>query len=182
MIPLVLLCKISWAEATLWRKKEWSWREKKKEVWHKWSMSQQRTQLDHILTNKEKLVEDLRARGSLGCSDHEMMKFRILQGGNKAKRRFTTLDFRRTGFHLLMDLLGRITWNMMLREEDTRRAVWFSRISFSRFHNSPVWCVGSQAMLAVGLHGWTRRFWQNPNIKKVADQGWKKGVGDSGGT
>ena len=34
--------------------------------------------LNLILTNKEGLVEDVRAGGSLGCSDHEMVEFRIL--------------------------------------------------------------------------------------------------------
>lgn len=80
------------------------------------------TQLDHIFTNKEELVGELRARGSLGCSDHEMVKSRILQEGNKAKRRFTTSDFRRTGFHLLMDLLGRVTWNMALERRGYQKS------------------------------------------------------------
>ena len=34
--------------------------------------------LDLILTNKKGLVEDVRVGGSLVCSDHEMVKFRIL--------------------------------------------------------------------------------------------------------
>jgi len=36
--------------------------------------------LDLVLTNKEGLVENVKAGGRLGCSDHEMMEFRILHG------------------------------------------------------------------------------------------------------
>lgn len=32
---------------------------------------------DPILTEKEELVRDVKARGSLGCSDHRMVEFRI---------------------------------------------------------------------------------------------------------
>ena len=42
---------------------------------------------------------------SLGCRDHELMEFRILRGGNKAKNRTTSLDFRRTDFGVFKDLL-----------------------------------------------------------------------------
>lgn len=48
--------------------------------------------LEHILTNKEELVRNLKAR--LSCSDHGIEKFRILQGSNKAKSRIVTLGFR----------------------------------------------------------------------------------------
>jgi len=40
--------------------------------------------LDLVLTNKEGLVEDVKAGGRLGCSDHEMVEFRILRGGSRA--------------------------------------------------------------------------------------------------
>ena len=52
--------------------------------------------LDLVLMNKEGLVEDVKVEGSLGCSDHEMVEFRILCGGSGAISRTKTLDFRRT--------------------------------------------------------------------------------------
>ena len=64
--------------------------------------------LDLVLTNKEGLVEDVKVGGSLGCSDHEMVEFRILHGRSRAITRITTLDFRRANFGLFKDLLGRI--------------------------------------------------------------------------
>lgn len=35
--------------------------------------------LDLLLTNKEKLVRDVKTNGSLGCSYHELLAFRILR-------------------------------------------------------------------------------------------------------
>ncbi|GAB0204057.1 hypothetical protein GRJ2_002871300 [Grus japonensis] len=66
--------------------------------------------LDLVLTNKEGLVGDVKLGGSLGCSDHEMVEFRILRGRSRAISRITTLDFRRANFGLCKDLLGRIPW------------------------------------------------------------------------
>ncbi|GAB0205958.1 mitochondrial enolase superfamily member 1 [Grus japonensis] len=40
--------------------------------------------LDLVLTNKEGLVEDVKAGGSLCCNDHEMVEFRILHGRSRA--------------------------------------------------------------------------------------------------
>ena len=56
------------------------------------------------------MVEDVKAGGGLGCSEPEMVKFRILCGGSRAITRITTLDFRRANFGLFKDLLGGIPW------------------------------------------------------------------------
>ena len=66
------------------------------------------TLLDLVLMNKERLVEDVQAGGSLGCSDHEIMNFSILHGGSRAISRIKTLDFRRANFGLFKELLGEI--------------------------------------------------------------------------
>lgn len=55
--------------------------------------------------------------GSLGCSDHETVEFRILHEGNKAVSRTTTLNFRRANFGLLKDLLGGIPRVKALEEK-----------------------------------------------------------------
>jgi len=64
--------------------------------------------LDLVLTNRDGLVEDVKSGGSLGCSDHEVVEFRILCGESRAVSRNTTLDFRRPNFGLFKDLLGGI--------------------------------------------------------------------------
>jgi len=66
--------------------------------------------LDLVLTNKEGLVENVKAGGSLGSSDHEMVNFRILHGRNRAISRITALEFRRAIFGLFKELLGGILW------------------------------------------------------------------------
>ncbi|GAB0204649.1 mitochondrial enolase superfamily member 1 [Grus japonensis] len=70
--------------------------------------------LDLIRTNKEGLVGDIKLKGSLGCSDHEMVEFRILRAVRRAHSKLTTLDFRRADFGLFRDLLGRIPWDKAL--------------------------------------------------------------------
>jgi len=66
--------------------------------------------LDRVLTNKEGLAEDVKVGGSLGCSDHEMVNFRILHGGSRVTSRIKTLDFSRANFGLFKDLLGGNPW------------------------------------------------------------------------
>ncbi|GAB0208559.1 hypothetical protein GRJ2_003321600 [Grus japonensis] len=70
--------------------------------------------LDLILTNKEGLVGDVKLKGSLGCSDHEMVEFRILRAARRACSKLTTLDFSRADFGLFRDLPGRIPWDKAL--------------------------------------------------------------------
>ena len=50
--------------------------------------------LDLILTTKEGLVEDVRVGCTLGCSDHEMVEFKILRCRSRAMSRVTNLDFK----------------------------------------------------------------------------------------
>ena len=66
--------------------------------------------LDLVLTNKEGLVEDVKAGGRLGCSDHEILEFKTLHGGSRAISRIKTLDLRRANFGFCKDLLGGIPW------------------------------------------------------------------------
>jgi len=47
----------------------------------------------------------VKAGGSLGCCDHEMVEFRTLPGGSRAISRIKTLDFRRNNFGLFKDCL-----------------------------------------------------------------------------
>ncbi|KAJ7422549.1 hypothetical protein WISP_37385 [Willisornis vidua] len=53
--------------------------------------------LDLVLTNKERLVGDVKVKDSLGCSDHEMVKFEILRAARREHSKLTTLEFRRAG-------------------------------------------------------------------------------------
>ena len=70
--------------------------------------TKRRALLDLTLRNKERLVGDVKVWGSLGCSGHEKVKFRISRGNNKAKSRITALDFRRPEFSPFRDLLEKV--------------------------------------------------------------------------
>lgn len=69
--------------------------------------------LDFVLSNWDELVKDVKLGGSLGCSNHEMVEFKILYGRTKAtraKKRIATLDVWRINFNLFQDLCGGISW------------------------------------------------------------------------
>jgi len=70
--------------------------------------------LDLVLTNKEGLVANMKLKGSLGCTDLEMVEFRILRAVRSVHRKLTTLEFRRAEFGLFGDLLGRAPWDKAL--------------------------------------------------------------------
>ncbi|GAB0190982.1 hypothetical protein GRJ2_001563500 [Grus japonensis] len=63
--------------------------------------------LDLVLTNKEGLVGNVKLKGSLGCSDHEMVEFKILKPVRRVHSKLITLGFRKADFGLFRDLLGR---------------------------------------------------------------------------
>lgn len=51
--------------------------------------------LDQLLASDKELTSDVKAGDSLCSSEHEMILFRVLREGNKAKCSVTTLDLRR---------------------------------------------------------------------------------------
>ena len=65
--------------------------------------------LDLVLTKNLGLVGNVKLKGSLGCSDHEMVELQILRTVRTADSELATLDCRRANFGLFRDLLGRVT-------------------------------------------------------------------------
>jgi len=47
-----------------------------------------------VRTNKEGLVGNMKLKGSLGCSDHEMVEFQFLRAARRTHSKLTTLGFR----------------------------------------------------------------------------------------
>lgn len=74
--------------------------------------------LDLGLTNQERLVSNMKFKDSLGCSDHEMLGFKILRASKRVCSKLTALDIRKADFHLFRELLCRVTW----REEGPKKA------------------------------------------------------------
>ena len=67
-----------------------------------------------VLTNRNGLVRDVKAGGSLGCSDLVMVEFKILSRRSKAKSRIVTLDFWWDNLDVFWGLLGGISWARVL--------------------------------------------------------------------
>jgi len=76
--------------------------------------------LDVVLTNKEGLVGNVKLKGSLGCSDHEMVKFTILWAARRVLSKLTTLNFRRADFGLFRDQIGRVPWDKALEGREAQ--------------------------------------------------------------
>lgn len=70
--------------------------------------------MDPILKHKEEQIRDIKAGDHLSCSYQKMVEFCILRGGKKAKSGIISPNFSRGEFDLFKDLLGRITWQMVV--------------------------------------------------------------------
>ncbi|GAB0186157.1 hypothetical protein GRJ2_001081000 [Grus japonensis] len=78
--------------------------------------------LDLVLTNKEELVRNVKLKGSLGCSDHEVVEFKTFRAVRRVHSKLTTLDFRRAEFGLFRDLLGRLQWDKALEGRGSKKS------------------------------------------------------------
>ncbi|GAB0184915.1 triadin [Grus japonensis] len=131
--------------------------------------------LDLILTNKEGLVGDIKLKGSLGCSDHEMVEFRILRAARRAHSKLTTLDFRRADFGLFRDLLGRIPWDKALEGRGAQDS-WL----IFKYHllQAQEQCIPTKRKSSKNIK---RPPWMNKELlgkvkqRKEAYRGWKQG-------
>ena len=81
----------------------------------------------------------------LGCSDHEMVEFKILREARRAHSKLTTLDFRRADFSLFMGLLGRVPRDKALEGRRAPRKLVNIQGSFQQRE--------SQAKMPGGLLG-----------------------------
>ncbi|GAB0202999.1 hypothetical protein GRJ2_002765500 [Grus japonensis] len=123
--------------------------------------------LDLILTNKEGLVGDVKLKGSLGCSDHEMVEFRIL--------RAATLDLSRADFGLFRDLFGRIPWDKALEGSGAQDS-WL--ILKGHLLQAQERCIPTKRKSGKNTK---RPAWMNKELlgkvkhKKEAYRGWKQG-------
>ncbi|GAB0202598.1 mitochondrial enolase superfamily member 1 [Grus japonensis] len=131
--------------------------------------------LDLILTNKEGLIGDVKLKGSLGCSDHEMVEFRILRAARRACSKLTTLDFRRADFGLFRDLLGRVPWDKALEGRGAQDS-WL--IFKAHLLQAQEQCIPTKRKSSKTTK---RPPWMNKDLlgkvkhKKEAYRGWKQG-------
>lgn len=91
--------------------------------------------LEHVLTNKERLVGDVKVEDSLGYHDHEIMELSIMLGRSRAIRSITTLDFRRANFSLFREFLGRILWEQAVEGRGVQESWLIFKAHLSRLKN-----------------------------------------------
>ncbi|GAB0189068.1 mitochondrial enolase superfamily member 1 [Grus japonensis] len=131
--------------------------------------------LDLVLTNKEGLVRNVKLKGSLGCSDHEMVEFRILRAARRARSKLTTLDFRRTDFGLFRDLLGRVPWD---KAQEGRGAQESWLVFKDHLLQAQERCIPTKRKSGKNVR---RPAWMNKElldkvkVRKEAYKGWKQG-------
>ncbi|GAB0203837.1 hypothetical protein GRJ2_002849300 [Grus japonensis] len=131
--------------------------------------------LDLILTNKEGLIGDIKLKGSLGCSDHEMVEFRILRAARRACSKLTALDFRRADFGLFRDLLGRTPWDKALEGRGAQDSWLIFKGDLLQAWEP---CIPTKGKSSKSTR---RPPWMNKELlgkvkqKKEAYRGWKQG-------
>ncbi|GAB0176269.1 mitochondrial enolase superfamily member 1 [Grus japonensis] len=131
--------------------------------------------LDLVVTNKEGLVGDVKLKGSLGCSDHKMVEFRILRAARRVHSKLTTLDFRRADFGLFRDLLGRIPWDKALQGRGAQDS-WL--ISKGHLLQAQERCIPAKRKSGTNTRRPARmnkELLDKLKHKKEAYRGWKQG-------
>ncbi|GAB0204924.1 hypothetical protein GRJ2_002958000 [Grus japonensis] len=131
--------------------------------------------LDLVLTSKEGLVGDVKLKGSLGCSDHEMVEFKILRAARRAHSKLTTLDFRRADFSLFRDLLSRIPWDKALEGRGAQDS-WL--IFKGHLLQAQEQCIPTKRKSSKNTktHQWmNKELLGKVKQKKEAYRGWKQG-------
>lgn len=56
--------------------------------------------LDLVPNDKERFSGNTKIKGSLDCSGHKMVEFRILRAARRAQNKITAMDFQRVNFGL----------------------------------------------------------------------------------
>ena len=64
--------------------------------------------LDSVFSSAEKIVKDIRIRGSLGCNNHALVEFMISRNADLTKSGVRTPNFRRVNLRLFKELLDEI--------------------------------------------------------------------------
>jgi len=85
--------------------------------------------------------------GSLGCSDHDMVEFRILRGGSRAISKTTTSDFRRSNLGLFKGLLRGIPW---IRDLEGRGVQESWSLFKHHFLHAQDWCISMSKKSSKG--------------------------------
>ncbi|GAB0205919.1 hypothetical protein GRJ2_003057500 [Grus japonensis] len=131
--------------------------------------------LDLVLIKKERLIGDVKLKGSLGCSDHKMVEFKILRTGRRVHSKLTVLDVRTADFGLFRDLLGGIPWGKALQGRGAQDSWLVFRDHLLQAQEQ---CMPTKRKSGKNAQ---RPAWMNKELlgkvkqKKEAYRGWKQG-------
>lgn len=81
--------------------------------------------LDLILATKEGLVGNVKLKGRLDCSHHEMVKFCTQRAVRRQHSKLTTVDFGRADFAFFRDLLRRVPQDKALKGRGAQERLIF---------------------------------------------------------
>jgi len=109
--------------------------------------------MDLVLTNKKGLVGNVKLKTSLGCSDHEMVEFKILRATRRVHSKLSTLDFRRADFGLIRHLLGRVPWDKALEGRQAQESCLIFKDHLLQPQEPCIPTKRSQTKTSGGLHG-----------------------------
>ncbi|GAB0204363.1 hypothetical protein GRJ2_002901900 [Grus japonensis] len=131
--------------------------------------------LDLVLTKKEGLVGNVKLKGSLGCSDQQVVELKIHRAVRRAQSRLTTLDFRRADFGFFRDLLGGVPWDKALEGRGAQDS-WL--VFKDHLPQAQERCIPTKRESGKNTK---RPPWVNKELlgklkhKKEAHRGWKQG-------
>lgn len=81
-----------------------------------------------MLTNKEELVQDIKAKSKFSCSSHDTAEFKILREVSRSNS-ITALAFRRAYFTLFRDLLAKTPKGSALESRGPQESCLFFKDS-----------------------------------------------------
>lgn len=70
----------------------------------------------------EEVTKEVKIGGSLGCSDHVLVKFGISRNMGLAKSGVRILNYRRMNLRLFKELLDEIPWETVLGDKETEQS------------------------------------------------------------
>jgi len=114
-------------------------------------------------------------KGSLGCSDHEMVECTILRAARRAYSKLTTRNIRRADFGLFSDLLGRVPWDKAL---EGRRAQKSWLVFKDHLLQAQERCVPTKRKSGKNTRrpaSMNKELLDKVKYKKEAYRGWKQG-------
>ncbi|KAJ7418346.1 hypothetical protein BTVI_29644 [Pitangus sulphuratus] len=77
-------------------------------------------------------LQDVKIGGSLGCSDHALVKFAVLRNMGQVKNKVRPLNLRKANFQLFKDIVNRIPWETALRDKVTEQSWQIFKDVFQR--------------------------------------------------